>query len=92
MRCATRVPEAYDMWATAMQKWIDRTAGSIETARQRGTAPVTLPATRNRDRAQPDERARDGRVVRRRPACLPAGHVVDTLVHVWITSIYGDTT
>ncbi len=87
-----RVPEAYDMWATAMQRWIDRTADSIEAARERGTAPVTLPAIEIATALNlMNERVMVASFADDRPA-VPADHVVDTLVHVWIASIYGDTT
>jgi TetR/AcrR family transcriptional regulator, ethionamide resistance regulator len=87
-----RVPEAYDMWATAMRRWIDRTAGSIETARSRGTAPVTLPAIEIATALNlMNERVMVASFADDRPS-VPADHVVDTLVHVWIASIYGDTT
>ena len=87
-----RVPEAYDMWATAMQRWIDRTAGSIESAREHGTAPETLPAIEIATALNlMNERVMVASFADDRPA-VPAGHVVDTLVHVWIASIYGDTT
>ena len=86
-----RVPEAYDMWATAMQRWIDRTAGSIEAARARGMAPVTLPAMEIATALNlMNERVMVASFADDRPA-VPADHVVDTLVHIWISSIYGDT-
>ena len=87
----SRVPEAYDMWATAMQRWIDRTAGSIEAERARGTAPVTLPAMEMATALNlMNERVMVASFADERPA-VPADHVVDTLVHIWITTIYGDS-
>jgi hypothetical protein len=86
-----RVPEAYDMWATAMTRWIGRTAESIEFERARGMAPVTLPAIEIATALNlMNERVMVASFADDRPA-VPADHVVDALVHIWVTSIYGDT-
>jgi AcrR family transcriptional regulator len=86
-----RVPEAYDMWAAAMQRWIDATARAIEAERARGNAPVTMPAI---DLATAlnlmNERVMVAAFSDERPA-VPFDHVVDTLVTIWISSIYGET-
>jgi hypothetical protein len=72
-----------------MQKWIDNTAEIIEVERARGEAPVTLPA---RDLATAlnlmNERVLMAAFADERPA-VPEDHVLDTLVHIWITTIYG---
>jgi AcrR family transcriptional regulator len=86
-----RLPEAYNMWATAMQRWIGRTSDSIEVERARGLAPVTLPAIEIATALNlMNERVMIASFAGDRPA-VPAEHVVDTLVHIWIASIYGDT-
>jgi AcrR family transcriptional regulator len=85
------VSEAGELWSRFMQKWIDNTARIIEAERARGEAPVTLPA---QDLATAlnltNERVLIAAFADERPA-VPEGHVLDTLVHIWITTIYGDT-
>lgn len=85
------IPEAADLWSRFMQKWIGNTARIIEGERARGEAPATLPA---RDVATAlnlmNERVLIAAFADERPA-VPEGHVLDTLVHIWITSIYGTT-
>ena len=79
------------MWSGFMQKWIDHTAAMIAAERARGAAPETLPAARPGDVAEPDERAHDDGDARppRQPAVIE-DRVVDTLAHIWVTSIYGE--
>ena len=56
MRCAHRVRRGMrDMWATAMQKWIENTARVIEVERARGAAPVTVAGHDLATAAQSDE-------------------------------------
>ena len=85
------ISEAGDLWSRFMQKWIDNTARIIEAERTRGEAPVTLPAE---DLATAlnlmNERVLIAAFADERPA-VPEGHVLDTLVHIWITTIYGQT-
>jgi TetR/AcrR family transcriptional regulator, ethionamide resistance regulator len=83
------IPEASELWSRFMQKWIDNTARIIEVERARGEAPVTLPA---QDLATAlnlmNERVLIAAYSDERPA-VPEDHVLDTLVHIWITTIYG---
>ena len=83
--------EMQSMWTQFMQKWIDYTAESIQAERDRGAAPETIPA---RDLAIAlnlmNERtmfaahaAEENSVARER--------LVDTLAHIWVSSIYGTT-
>jgi TetR/AcrR family transcriptional regulator, ethionamide resistance regulator len=81
--------EMHAMWSQFMAKWIDYTAESIQAERDRGAAPVTIPTRdlaialnlmneRTMFAAHADEKdsiARD--------------RIVDTLAHIWVTSIYG---
>ncbi|HXO52977.1 MAG TPA: TetR/AcrR family transcriptional regulator [Mycobacterium sp.] len=83
------IPEAAGLWSRFMQKWIDNTAEIIAVERARGEAPVTLPA---QDLATAlnlmNERVLIAAFSEERPA-VPEDHVLDTLVHIWITTIYG---
>lgn len=77
------------VWLTLMQKWIDQTASLIAAERQRGAAPDTIPAE---DLATSlnlmNERAMLAAFAAEQPA-VSHEHVVDTLTHIWLTSIYG---
>ena len=74
-----------------MQKWIDRTAAVITAERARGAAPETLPA-QNLAAALNlmNERAMIASYTGQKPS-IAEDAALDTLVHVWITSIYGTT-
>ncbi len=78
-----------DLWATSMQRWIDHITDVIETERARGAAPVTLPA---RELSTALNLMNEAVMVSsfggHQPA-LPDDRVLDNLVHVWTTSIYG---
>jgi AcrR family transcriptional regulator len=77
------------VWLTLMQKWINQTAALIEAERQRGAAPDTILA---RDLATSlnlmNERAMSATFASEQPF-VEYDHVVDTLTHIWLTSIYG---
>ena len=72
-----------------MQKWIDQTAAVIRADRARGAAPDTIPAA---DLAtslnQMNERTMMATLSAEHPA-VSEDHVVDTLTHIWVASIYG---
>jgi AcrR family transcriptional regulator len=86
------VPELQNMWSTFMEKWIDYTTASIQTERDRGAAPVTIPA---RDLAISlnlmNERTMFSAFAAE-PSAIAADRMVDTLAHVWVSSIYGNAT
>ena len=83
--------EIRELWSTFMQKWVDRTAAVIIAERARGAAPETVPA---QDLAAAlnlmNERAMFASYSGQKPA-IAEDTALDTLVHVWITSIYGRT-
>ncbi|MGW0162729.1 TetR/AcrR family transcriptional regulator [Mycobacterium sp. NPDC003323] len=82
-------PEFREIWAGLMQKWIGLTAALINAERQRGAAPETLPAL---DLATSlnlmNEKMMMATLADDRPS-VEHGRVVDTLTHIWLTSIYG---
>ena len=84
-------PEVRDLLAKFMKKWIDKTAATIEMARAAGMAPTTLPA---HDLATAlnlmNERALFASFSDEEPA-IPRDRLLDTLVHIWVTSIYGES-
>jgi AcrR family transcriptional regulator len=83
--------EMRELWSTFMQKWVDRTAAVITAERARGAAPDTVPA---QDLAAAlnlmNERTMFASYTRQKPAIVE-DTALDTLVHIWITSIYGRT-
>jgi hypothetical protein len=83
--------EVRDLLATYMAKWIDSTAATIEAERNQGAAPTTLPA---HDLATAlnlmNERALFASFAEEQPS-IPKAQLLDTLVHIWVTSIYGQS-
>jgi AcrR family transcriptional regulator len=81
--------EVREIWLALMQKWIDETAGLIRAERERGAAPETIAAE---DLATSlnlmNERAMTSTLAAERPA-IEQERLVDTLTHIWLTSIYG---
>jgi AcrR family transcriptional regulator len=79
------------VWSGFMQKWIDQTAAVITAERKRGAAPETIPAA---DLAtslnQMNERTMMAALSAETPA-VDEDRVVDTLTHIWVTSIYGES-
>ena len=84
-------PEFRAIWAGLMQKWIGLTAALINAERQRGAAPAPLPAL---DLATSlnlmNEKMMMATLADDRPS-VEHDRVVDTLTHIWLTSIYGRT-
>jgi TetR/AcrR family transcriptional regulator, ethionamide resistance regulator len=82
--------EVRELWAAFMQKWIAYTAAVIEAERERGAAPDTLAAL---DLATAlnlmNERTLFASFAVEQPS-VPEAHVLDTLVHIWVNSIYGE--
>jgi TetR/AcrR family transcriptional regulator, ethionamide resistance regulator len=77
------------MWTSYMQKWIDQTAALIVAERERGAAPDTLPAIELATALNHlNERAIVAAVSGERGA-VAQDRLVETLAHIWITSIYG---
>ena len=83
-------PEFRAFWLGLMQKWIALTASLITAERQRGAAPETIPAM---DLATSlnlmNERTMMAALSTEQPA-VAYDNVVDTLAHIWLTSIYGE--
>ena len=84
-------PDIRTIWSTFMQKWINQTAALIEYERQRGAAPENIGAL---DLAtslnQMNERAMTATLVAEDGA-VAQDQLVDTLAHIWLTSIYGES-
>jgi AcrR family transcriptional regulator len=79
------------LWSRFMQKWIDHTTSSIQAERDRGAAPDTIPAAALATSLNlMNERTMLAAFADEQPA-IPAEQLVDTLAHVWVASIYGNT-
>jgi len=83
--------EVRAVWSGFMQKWIDQTAALISAERARGAAPETIPAI---DLATSlnlmNERTMMAALSAEQPA-VDHDRVVDTLAHIWVSSIYGES-
>nr|WP_307857297.1 TetR/AcrR family transcriptional regulator [Mycobacterium sp. SM1] len=81
--------EVRQLWSTFMQKWIAHTAAVIEAERARGAAPHTVAAEELATALNlMNERALFASFACEQP-CIPESRVLDTLVHIWVSSIYG---
>jgi AcrR family transcriptional regulator len=86
----TTNPEIRRLWSTFMQKWVAHIAAVIEFERSRGAAPETLPAHELSAALHlMNERVMLAAYTAEQPS-VPEDHVLDTLVHLWISGIYGD--
>jgi TetR/AcrR family transcriptional regulator, ethionamide resistance regulator len=77
------------MWSQFMQKWIDYTAESIQAERDRGAAPDSIPA---RDLAIALNLMNERTMFAAHAAekdSIARDRIVDTLAHIWVSSIYG---
>jgi len=81
--------EMQSLWSQFMQKWIDYVADSIQAERDRGAAPETVPA---RDLAIAlnlmNERTMFAAYAAEKDS-IDHDQIVNTLAHIWVTSIYG---
>ena len=80
--------ELRDLWSQFMTAWVDRTAELIEAERARGAAPATIPA---RDLATALNLMNERMIMATlagEPGAVAHDDVVNTLTHIWLTSIY----
>ncbi|MCV7028517.1 TetR/AcrR family transcriptional regulator [Mycobacterium sherrisii] len=81
-------PEVRQAWATLMQQWISFTAVAISAERSRGAAPHTVPAADLSIALNMlSERVMAATFTAEEPA-IHEDRVIDTLVHIWLASIY----
>ena len=83
-------PEARELWAGFMQKWINQTAALIDAERDRGAAPDTIPAL---DLATSLNLMNERMIMATlsdEAGAVARDRIVETLTHVWLTSIYGE--
>lgn len=83
--------EIQTIWSRFMQKWIDCTTASIEAERTRGAAPITIPAEDlSISLNLMNERTMLAAFADEKPA-VATERIVDTLAHIWVASIYGQS-
>jgi len=79
-----------ELWSRFMQKWVGHIATLIEAERSRGAAPVTLPAHELSAALNLlNEKVILTSFAGERPS-VPRERLLETLVHIWVTSIYGE--
>jgi AcrR family transcriptional regulator len=83
--------EVREVWSRLLGRFVDRTAAAIDAERARGAAPAGVPA---RDLAicltQMNEKAFETMAAGAQPA-VAEGAILEALVGVWLTAIYGAT-
>jgi AcrR family transcriptional regulator len=83
--------EVRELWADFMQRSIDHTTGVIEAERAKGDAPVNLPAHELSTALNlMNEAVMTSSIVGSAPS-MPADRILDTLVFIWRTTIYGES-
>jgi AcrR family transcriptional regulator len=79
-----------ELWSRFMQKWVGHIATVIESERARGAAPVTLPAHELSAALNLlNEKIMLTSFADDCPS-VPHERLVETLVHIWVSSIYGE--
>lgn len=82
--------EVGELWSRFMQKWVDHSTTVIEAERARGAAPVTLPA---HDLSAALNLLNEKVMLAAFADATPSvrdEQLLDTLVHIWMSSIYGE--
>lgn len=78
-------------WATSMRKWIHQTAALITSERERGAATGTIPALNLATSLNLMNERTITATLSDEDGSIPRDELVDTLTHIWLTSIYGAT-
>jgi TetR/AcrR family transcriptional regulator, ethionamide resistance regulator len=80
-----------ELWSRFMQKWVAHIATVIDAERSRGAAPVTLPSHELSAALNLlNEKVMLTSFADERPS-VPDERLLETLVHIWVTSIYGES-
>jgi TetR/AcrR family transcriptional regulator, ethionamide resistance regulator len=81
--------EIRTIWAASMQKWIHQTAALIASERHRGAAPDTVPALNLATSLNLMNERMIIATLSEEDGAVPREDLVDTLTHIWLSSIYG---
>src|SRR5271156_2581400 len=81
-----------ELWSRFLQKWVGHIAPVLEAEPSGGAAPVTLPAHELSAALNLlNEKVMLSSFAGERPS-VPPERLLETLVHIWVTSIYGGST
>lgn len=81
-------PEVRQLWSTLMQRWISLTTAAIEAERGRGAAPDTVPAEQLSVALNMLSERVMAATFTAEDEAMPEDRAVDTLLHIWLASIY----
>jgi TetR/AcrR family transcriptional regulator, ethionamide resistance regulator len=83
-------PEVRQVWSALMQRWITFTTFAINAERERGLAPNTVPAQDLSVALNMLSERVMAATYTSEDHAIPEDRVIDTLVHIWLASIYQD--
>ena len=81
-------PEVRQLWSALMSKWISYTTIAIKAERGRGAAPDTIPAAELSVALNMLSERMMAATFTADDQAIPEGRVIDTLLHIWLASIY----
>jgi TetR/AcrR family transcriptional regulator, ethionamide resistance regulator len=81
-------PEVRQLWSMLMQRWISSTTAAIKEERKRGAAPNTVPAEDLSVALNMMSERLMAATFTAEKSAIPEHRVIDTLVHIWLASIY----
>lgn len=81
-------PEVRQLWSALMSKWIAHTTIAIKAERGRGAAPETIPAAELSVALNMLSERMMAAAFTAEDQAVPEDRVIDTLLHVWLASIY----
>ncbi|WP_406816148.1 TetR/AcrR family transcriptional regulator [Mycobacterium sp. M23085] len=81
-------PEVRQLWSAVMGKWISYTTIAIKAERSRGAAPDTIPAAELSVALNMLSERVMAATFTAEDLAIPEDRAVDTLLHIWLASIY----
>ena len=87
----TSSEEIRTTWSASMRKWIHQTAALIASERDRGAAPDTIPALDLATSLNLMNERMITATLSDEEGAVPRERIVDTLTHIWLSSIYAPT-
>ncbi|OBJ08324.1 TetR/AcrR family transcriptional regulator [Mycobacterium sp. 1465703.0] len=81
-------PEARQLWSALMSKWISYTTIAIKSEQGRGAAPDTIPAAELSVALNMLSERMMAATFAAEDQAIPEDRVIDTLLHIWLASIY----
>lgn len=81
-------PEVRQLWSALMSRWIAYTTIAIKAERGRGAAPDTIPAAELSVALNMLSERMMAAAFTAEDGAVPEDRVIDTLLHIWLASIY----